>query len=142
MSQRWLNWCSAPEAGRLVRAACIAKPLIIRPTTSRRRQAGSPRATRPGESTQEGRNSCTVAQAAGSIGSSPATSARIQWAPATPLASRSAYPDWFIPGGARAITSRSASTARGAEKGTSLKFTAGMQPDLGVEKPHYEEQEV
>jgi len=30
----------------------------------------------------------------------------------------------------------------GAGKGTVLKFTAGMQPDLGVAKPHYEEQEV
>jgi len=25
---------------------------------------------------------------------------------------------------------------------TALKFTAGMQPDLGVARPHYEEQEV
>jgi len=25
---------------------------------------------------------------------------------------------------------------------TALKFTASMQPDLGVEKPPYEEQEV
>ena len=41
-----------------------------------------------------------MAQIAGSIGSSPAASARIQSAPATPLASRSAYPDAFIPGGA------------------------------------------
>src|SRR5208337_1366094 len=30
----------------------------------------------------------------------------------------------------------------GAGKGTVLKFTAGMHPDLGVAKPHYEEQEV
>jgi len=34
ISQKWLNWCSMPDAGRLDLAACMAKPLSSSPSAS------------------------------------------------------------------------------------------------------------
>ena len=114
ISHRWLNWCSAPEAGREEAWACMASPDMTRPSTSRSSASWSPAASSPGRPTASRSGPCTSSQTWGSTGSTPSASATSQSAPAVTLPSRSPYPDAVIAGGAPARTSRSATTARGA----------------------------
>ena len=90
MSHRWLNWCSAPDAGRLDWVACIAKPLSSNPSASCSTLTTFPACTPAGSQSASFRPSCTTENAKSSINSDPTASASIQSAPAGILAIRSA----------------------------------------------------
>ena len=114
MSQKWLNWWSVPDAGRLEDIACIAKPLMMRPSASLPVASTSPAATASGSESASLSLSWTNANANGSTASLPTQSAMIQSAPAGILAIRSAYPDADIPSGALAAMVGSSATPIGA----------------------------
>ena len=90
MSHRWLNWCSAPEAGRLDCVACMAKPLNSSPSASCSTFSTLPACTPAGSDRASFSPSCTNPKAKSSIGSDPTASESIQSAPAGILAIRSA----------------------------------------------------
>ena len=80
MSHRWLNWCSAPEAGRLNSS----------PSANCSTFSTLPACTPAGSDRASFSPSCTNPKAKSSIGSDPTASESIQSAPAGILAIRSA----------------------------------------------------
>ena len=130
ISQRWLNWCSAPDAGRLDCVACIAKPLSSKPSASCSTLATLPARTPAGSQRASFSPSCTTEKANSSSSSEPTASASIQSAPAGIFAIRSAYPDADIFAGAAAAIVGSSTMPSGAGQSKVC-----LLPSLVIEAP-------